>query len=752
MDEDDSDDDDINDTCMRTISSFVNANDKITNNILNFMTHASKNIYNAAVFHTNVFLRYQNLIFKKLLALVNNGTILDITSFDITFYDLYDQYYQRYLRIKHILYTNNQIIYNVIRKYLEESNIIIMNNNFYEVKQSVINIIDTQRLIIVPDKKELYLDIVSDILISMYKRSFNYLKDCIMNNRPCTNFDPAFIDQVKNDEHLFPPNTKVSYKSLLMQHILFKPEKKKKNSSKKNKDTPKEKKKETIKSNQNYIARIIYIYYTNCILPSDLKCNIIAKVYSSFSSYFSLLASGKKANKPKFLDQDGHFILPYFKRSRRLITKNGKQYYKLTIGNYIAERYSAITDSNKFVCLNPNSKIFKKYVDTKYLIAYNKKQNPKKDFFVIGNKCIKKDSTKIFEANYLYIEKPNNLNDDELKLIEINPLYNGTRFKINFTYKTDTTQNTPIQNKVISIDPGMKNLFTIYDPRGEQFIIKGSYINNLNTYYGNKIDEHKKELATYNSKNKKIERKNKTLPKESRKPLLNNYDKCDKTKSDAMIKHFTEGTPFPNFPKQSNANIQRSTNYRCNMVKQIESGKNVSEFETLTTSKKLHKLYLDRNNKIDNYFNHVCNWILNKYSDCETIIIGNNVGWKTKCNMGRKNNRRFYEIPYRKLFNKLTHKANQNNQHVCIINESYTSKCDALALEEICYHKEYLGSRSKRGLFASSTNKYINADLNGAINIMRKWYTKNDMKMKKIRGENIYNPKCVSFSEIMKHK
>ena len=52
--------------------------------------------------------------------------------------------------------------------------------------------------------------------------------------------------------------------------------------------------------------------------------------------------------------------------------------------------------------------------------------------------------------------------------------------------------------------------------------------------------------------------------------------------------------------------------------------------------------------------------------------------------------------------------------------ESYTSKCDALALESIGKHKEYLGRRVKRGLFRSSTGKVINADQNGALNILRK--------------------------------
>ena len=47
-------------------------------------------------------------------------------------------------------------------------------------------------------------------------------------------------------------------------------------------------------------------------------------------------------------------------------------------------------------------------------------------------------------------------------------------------------------------------------------------------------------------------------------------------------------------------------------------------------------------------------------------------------------------------------------------------QCDALAFETIDKHEKYIGRRIRRGLFRSSTGKLINADQNGALNIMRK--------------------------------
>ena len=73
--------------------------------------------------------------------------------------------------------------------------------------------------------------------------------------------------------------------------------------------------------------------------------------------------------------------------------------------------------------------------------------------------------------------------------------------------------------------------------------------------------------------------------------------------------------------------------------------------------------------------------------------------------------------------------------------ESYTSKCDALSLEAIGKHENYMGQRIKRGLFKSGTGKCINADLNGAINIMRKCFE--DIKI--ITGIRIYNPIRLKF-------
>ena len=52
--------------------------------------------------------------------------------------------------------------------------------------------------------------------------------------------------------------------------------------------------------------------------------------------------------------------------------------------------------------------------------------------------------------------------------------------------------------------------------------------------------------------------------------------------------------------------------------------------------------------------------------------------------------------------------------------ESYTSKCSFIDMENISKKETYLGKRFKRGLFKSNSEKIINSDINGSLNIIRK--------------------------------
>jgi len=129
-----------------------------------------------------------------------------------------------------------------------------------------------------------------------------------------------------------------------------------------------------------------------------------------------------------------------------------------------------------------------------------------------------------------------------------------------------------------------------------------------------------------------------------------------------------------------------------------------------------------RNNKIKDYFHKTSHMLIDysKTNNIGTIIIGYNKEWKQASNMGVKNNQTFVSIPHLQLIKMIQYKARLTGIEVVLIDESYTSKCSALDNESIGKHDTYMGKRVKRGLFQSSKGIKINADVNAAMNILRK--------------------------------
>lgn len=140
------------------------------------------------------------------------------------------------------------------------------------------------------------------------------------------------------------------------------------------------------------------------------------------------------------------------------------------------------------------------------------------------------------------------------------------------------------------------------------------------------------------------------------------------------------------------------------------------------TTKRIKKLYYDREQYIEDVFHKISRKIINLLtnSGITKLIVGYNKGWKQGVNIGKRNNQKFTQIPFARLISYLEYKCELAGIEIVTHEESYTSKCDSLAFEAIGKHENYLGKRKKRGLYQSSTGKLINADVNGALNIMRK--------------------------------
>jgi putative transposase len=139
-------------------------------------------------------------------------------------------------------------------------------------------------------------------------------------------------------------------------------------------------------------------------------------------------------------------------------------------------------------------------------------------------------------------------------------------------------------------------------------------------------------------------------------------------------------------------------------------------------SKTLNKITNKRNNKINDYLHNTSRYIINQLvsNNINTLVIGNNKKWKQEINIGDKNNQNFVNIPHSRFIDMLSYKCKLLGINVIIAEESYTSKCSFLDMEDIRKHETYKGRRIKRGLFRSSNGVLINADVNGAYNILRK--------------------------------
>lgn len=146
------------------------------------------------------------------------------------------------------------------------------------------------------------------------------------------------------------------------------------------------------------------------------------------------------------------------------------------------------------------------------------------------------------------------------------------------------------------------------------------------------------------------------------------------------------------------------------------------------TSKEIERLWTKRRNKIDYEIHKISKYIVGLMDEREVskLIIGNNGGWKQGINLGKRNNQNFVYIPYKKIIDRIIYKCQMKGIEVIVREESYTSKASFLdydyipTINEDDEVKDFSGKRVKRGLYRTNKGKRINADVNGAYNIMAK--------------------------------
>jgi transposase len=100
---------------------------------------------------------------------------------------------------------------------------------------------------------------------------------------------------------------------------------------------------------------------------------------------------------------------------------------------------------------------------------------------------------------------------------------------------------------------------------------------------------------------------------------------------------------------------------------------------------------------------------------------------KQKAHIGKANNQTFVQIPISELMNKLKYLCEYNGINYVEQEESYTSQADFFSNDYIPIFDEkdtarytFSGKRITRGQYKSATGMVLNADVNGALNIMLK--------------------------------
>jgi putative transposase len=154
-------------------------------------------------------------------------------------------------------------------------------------------------------------------------------------------------------------------------------------------------------------------------------------------------------------------------------------------------------------------------------------------------------------------------------------------------------------------------------------------------------------------------------------------------------------------------------------------------------TKALVKLLTNRNNRIKEFLNRAVDKIIKICfdKDIKNVIVGELKDIKQEANLGKRTNQNFVQIPYHKFKQKLKSKCEIYGIKYTEVDEAYTSRTDALAFDKITKQEYGNSRRIKRGLYNSSTGVVLNADVNGAINIMRK--VAGDPVVKQVIGRGV---------------
>ena len=170
-----------------------------------------------------------------------------------------------------------------------------------------------------------------------------------------------------------------------------------------------------------------------------------------------------------------------------------------------------------------------------------------------------------------------------------------------------------------------------------------------------------------------------------------------------------------------NGKVPKSTNQFYN--KELAYWKSVCMMTSgRYSSARTNRLTAKRNRRIDDYMHKASKLIIGECvrQDISTIVIGKNKEWKQESKLSKRVNQHFVQIPFARLIQMIEYKAKECGIAVILTEESYTSGTSFLDGEAPTRENYDKSRRIHRGLFRANDGRLINADVNGAFQIMRK--------------------------------
>jgi putative transposase len=294
-----------------------------------------------------------------------------------------------------------------------------------------------------------------------------------------------------------------------------------------------------------------------------------------------------------------------------------------------------------------------------------------------------------FGLDAFYLPMPSNLKFSDIREVRILP--RNQCFYAEFVYRMPDVES-PIVNKenVLGIDPGINNWLTCVSNVGTSFIIDGKHLKSLNQNYNRRIStlSEKRGLGV--------------------SPAV------------ATTGRHVLGGNFP--PKAALGTPAR----RCS-----SSGAIFQDKENKSQgfwSKQLAHITEKRNRQVRDGVNKAARKVIKHCLENQigTVVFGWNKGQRQEINLGSKTNQKFVQIPTARLKNRIAQLCDYYGIHFVETEESYTSKSSFLdgdLLPTIGAKPEGWqpsGKRVNRGLYRTANGYKLNADCNGAANIIRK--------------------------------